>query len=81
MQAHSITGLPASVGGHPSTAFSGTLDEVVPTALAQAYRERSGVCNRVVVVEGVSHEAGWDKVWRLWRDRGLTGLVSVRISG
>ncbi len=64
---------PRRLAGIPQRHFSGTLDEVVPTALAQAYRERlrSGVCNRVVVVEGVSHEAGWDKVWRLWRDRGL----------
>ncbi|WP_122412617.1 alpha/beta hydrolase [Pseudomonas viridiflava] len=64
---------PRRLAGIPQRHFSGTLDEVVPTALAQAYRERlrSGVCNQVVVVEGVSHEAGWDKVWRLWRDRGL----------
>ncbi|KPY31051.1 Uncharacterized protein ALO52_00665 [Pseudomonas syringae pv. primulae] len=64
---------PRRLAGIPQRHFSGTLDEVVPTALAQAYRERlrSGVCNRVVVVEGVSHEAGWDRVWRLWRDRGL----------
>ena len=64
---------PRRLAGIPQRHFSGTLDEVVPTALAQAYRERlrSGVCNRVVVVEGVSHKAGWDRVWRLWRDRGL----------
>lgn len=64
---------PRRLAGIPQRHFSGTLDEVVPTALAQAYRERlrSGVCNRVVVVEGVSHEAGWGRVWRLWRDRGL----------
>ncbi len=64
---------PRRLAGIPQRHFSGALDEVVPTALAQAYRERlrSGVCNRVVVVEGVSHEAGWDRVWRLWRDRGL----------
>ncbi|MCQ9393152.1 alpha/beta hydrolase [Pseudomonas viridiflava] len=64
---------PRRLAGIPQRHFSGTLDEVVPTALAQAYRERlrSGVCNQVVVVEGVSHEAGWDRVWRLWRDRGL----------
>ncbi|MDY0936616.1 alpha/beta hydrolase [Pseudomonas viridiflava] len=64
---------PRRLAGIPQRHFSGTLDEVVPTALAQAYRERlrSGVCSRVVLVEGVSHEAGWDRVWRLWRDRGL----------
>jgi len=61
------------LAGIPQRHFSGTLDEVVPTALAQAYRERlrSGVCDRLIVIEGVSHEAGWDGVWRLWRDRGL----------
>lgn len=65
--------------GLPQRHFSGSLDKVVPTALTQEYYRRSGndACNRVIVVEGVSHEQGWEKVWSRWRESGLDNAACI----
>ena len=64
------------LAGIPQRHFSGNIDDVVPTALAQEYRKRLGsnACNRLVVAPGVSHEEGWEKVWSRWRGSGLDGV-------
>ncbi|PBP95677.1 alpha/beta hydrolase [Pseudomonas congelans] len=57
----------------PQRHLSGTHDEMIPTELATLYSRKlgSGACSQLVVVSGPSHEAGWEEVWKLWRERDL----------
>ncbi|MBP1145256.1 putative esterase [Pseudomonas sp. PvP027] len=57
----------------PQRHLSGTRDEMIPTELATLYSTQlgSGACSQLIVVSGPSHEAGWEEVWKLWRERDL----------
>ncbi|ROM97286.1 alpha/beta hydrolase [Pseudomonas brassicacearum] len=51
----------------------GADDSIVPPALVDSYRRALGRadCLEVVVLPGVSHAEGLDKVWGDWRDRPI----------
>ena len=50
----------------PQRHFAGSKDEVIPTFIAEEFREEAGNSNCVFVAEikGFSHADGWEESWR-----------------
>lgn len=57
----------------PQRHLSGADDRVVPAAIEVFYRQRlePAACLETVVIPGVTHESGWDRVWQYWREQSI----------
>jgi len=69
---HKVSPMPASdnpidvaaqVASIPQIHFSGTGDEVVPTAIARSFVTKIGPCARLRPVAGLSHGGDWPAIW------------------
>ena len=50
----------------PQRHFVGSIDKIVPFAIAESFVKMEGDkdCQRITVVDGVSHNDGWQKRWK-----------------
>lgn len=64
----------------PQRHLTGAADTLVPTAVMQHYLDGLGAapCVETASLAGVTHHAGWEKAWALWRQSSLKCAVSSR---
>lgn len=56
----------ANIATIPQYHFTGQRDTIIPVSIAEGFKNKSGdsKCISLLTVEGVSHERGWEIVWK-----------------